>query len=137
MARKIYVGNLPWSTTSADLEAMFSPHGAVRSAEVISDRETGRSRGFGFVEMETDEGLQAAISALNGHEVNGRPLTVNEARERTPRSGGGGGGGRGYGGGGGGYGGGGGGGYGGGGGRGGYGGGGGGRGGYGGGGDRY
>lgn len=113
MARKIYVGNLPWSTTNADLEAMFSPHGAVRSAEVISDRETGRSRGFGFVEMETDEGMQAAVSALNGHEVNGRPLTVNEARERTPRSGGGGG-------------------------RGGYGGGGGGgRGGYGGGGDRY
>jgi RNA recognition motif-containing protein len=100
----------------------------VRAAEVISDRETGRSRGFGFVEMETDEGLQAAISALNGHEVNGRPLTVNEARERTPRAGGGGGGGGrgGYGGGGGG----------GGGGRGGYGGG-GGRGGYGGGGDRY
>ena len=133
MSRKIYVGNLPWSTTSSDLEAMFSPHGAVRSAEVISDRETGRSRGFGFVEMETDEGLQAAINALNGQEINGRPLTVNEARERTPRPGGGGGGGGGrggYGGGGGGrggYGGGGGGGY----------GGGGGRGGYGGGGDRY
>ena len=121
MARKIYVGNLPWSTTSADLEAMFAPHGSVRSAEVISDRETGRSRGFGFVEMETDEGLQAAISALNGQEINGRPLTVNEARERTPRPGGGGGG---YGGGGGG-------------GRGGYGGGGGGGRGYGGGGDRY
>jgi RNA recognition motif-containing protein len=137
MSRKIYVGNLPWSTTSADLEAMFAPHGAVRSAEVISDRETGRSRGFGFVEMESDEGLQAAIAALNGQEINGRPLTVNEARERTPRSGGGGGGGgRGYGGGGGGgYGGGGGGrGYGGGGG-GGYGGGGGGGRGYGG--DRY
>ncbi|MFM9059283.1 MAG: RNA recognition motif domain-containing protein [Planctomycetaceae bacterium] len=130
MSRKIYVGNLPWSTTSADLEAMFAPHGAVRSAEVISDRETGRSRGFGFVEMETDDGLQAAIAALNGQEINGRPLTVNEARERTPRpGGGGGGGGRGYGGGGGG-------GYGGGGGRGGYGGGGGGGGrGYGG--DRY
>jgi RNA recognition motif-containing protein len=83
----------------------------VRSAEVISDRETGRSRGFGFVEMETDDGLQAAINALNGQEINGRPLTVNEARERTPRpgggggrsgGGGGGGGGRGYGGGGGG-----------------------------------
>jgi RNA recognition motif-containing protein len=129
MARKIYVGNLPWSTTSQDLEAMFAPHGPVRSAEVISDRETGRSRGFGFVEMETDEGLQAAVAALNGHEINGRPLTVNEARERTPRPGGGGGG-RGYGGGGGG----GGRGYGGGGGGGGYGGG---RGGYGGGGDRY
>jgi len=115
MARKIYVGNLPWSTTSSDLEQLFAAHGAVRSAEVISDRETGRSRGFGFVEMETDEGLQAAIAALNGHEMNGRPLTVNEARERTPRPGGGGGrpggGGRGYGGGGGGYGGGGGGGY--------------------------
>jgi RNA recognition motif-containing protein len=93
MSRKIYVGNLPWSTTSSDLEQMFSAHGAVRSAEVISDRETGRSRGFGFVEMETDDGLQAAIAALNGHELNGRPLTVNEARERTPRPGGGGGGG--------------------------------------------
>jgi cold-inducible RNA-binding protein len=106
MARKIYVGNLPWSTTSADLEAMFAAHGAVRSAEVISDRETGRSRGFGFVEMESDEGSQAAIDALNGHDINGRALTVNEARERTPRPGGGGGrpggGGRGYGGGGGG-----------------------------------
>ena len=101
MAGKIYVGNLPWSTTSADLEAMFAPHGAVRCAEVISDRETGRSRGWGFVEMETHEGLQAAIAALNGQEMNGRPLTVNEARERTPRAGGGGGGG-GYGGGGGG-----------------------------------
>jgi len=121
---------------------MFSAHGAVQSAEVISDRETGRSRGFGFVEMQTDEGLQAAIAALNGHEMNGRPLTVNEARERTPRAGGGGGGygGGGGGGGRGGYGGGGGGGRGGyggggGGGGGGYGGGGGGGGGYGG--DRY
>jgi RNA recognition motif-containing protein len=106
MSRKIYVGNLPWSSTSADLEAMFAEHGAVRSAEVISDRETGRSRGFGFVEMESEEGMQAAVSALNGLELNGRPLTVNEARERTPRpaggGGGGGGGGRGYGGGGGG-----------------------------------
>jgi len=85
---------------------MFAEHGAVRSAEVISDRETGRSRGFGFVEMESEEGMQAAVSALNGLELNGRPLTVNEARERTPRpaggGGGGGGGGRGYGGGGGG-----------------------------------
>lgn len=103
MSRKIYVGNLPWSTTSSDLEAMFAPHGTVRSAEVISDRETGRSRGFGFVEMESDEGSQAAIDALNGQEINGRPLTVNEARERTPRPGGGGGRpGRGFGGGGGG-----------------------------------
>jgi RNA recognition motif-containing protein len=92
MAKKIYVGNLPWSTTSAELEQMFAEHGAVRSAEVISDRETGRSRGFGFVEMETDEGMAAAVQALNGKDMGGRPLTVNEARERTPRSGGGGGG---------------------------------------------
>ena len=93
MSKKIYVGNLPWSTTSADLEQMFSPHGTVRAAEVISDRETGRSRGFGFVEMETEEGMNAAIQALNGADMAGRPLTVNEARERTPRPGGGGGGG--------------------------------------------
>jgi RNA recognition motif-containing protein len=102
MAKKIYVGNLPWSTTSASLESLFSTHGTVRSAEVISDRETGRSRGFGFVEMETDEACQAAIQALNGAEVDGRAITVNEARERAPRSGGGGGGRGGYGGGGGG-----------------------------------
>ena len=93
MGKKIYVGNLPWLTTSADLEQMFSQHGAVRAAEVISDRETGRSRGFGFVEMETEEGMNAAIQALNGADIGGRPLTVNEARERTPRPGGGGGGG--------------------------------------------
>jgi RNA recognition motif-containing protein len=93
MSKKIYVGNLPWSTTSAELEQMFSAHGAVQSAEVISDRETGRSRGFGFVEMETEEGMNAAIQALNGQDMGGRPLTVNEARERSPRSGGGGGGG--------------------------------------------
>lgn len=124
MAKKIYVGNLPWSTTSASLEALFSAHGPVASAEVISDRDTGRSRGFGFVEMQTDAACEQAIAALNGQEVDGRAITVNEARERAPREGGGGG--RGYGGGGGGrgYGGGGGGrGYGGGGGRGGYGGG--------------
>jgi RNA recognition motif-containing protein len=104
MGKKIYVGNLPWSTTSAELEQMFSEHGAVRSAEVISDRETGRSRGFGFVEMETEEGMNQAVQALNGRDMGGRPLTVNEARERTPRSSGGGygGGGGGYGGGGGG-----------------------------------
>jgi len=106
MAKKIYVGNLPWSTTSASLEALFSAHGKVNSAEVISDRETGRSRGFGFVEMESDEACQQAIAALNGAEVDGRAITVNEARERAPRSGGGGygggGGGGGYGGGGGG-----------------------------------
>jgi cold-inducible RNA-binding protein len=111
MAKRLYVGNLPWSTTSADLEQMFAQHGSVRSAEVISDRETGRSRGFGFVEMDDEAGMNAAIQALNGTNMGGRPLTVNEAREKSPRSGGGGGG----------YGGGGRGGYGGGGGRGGYG----------------
>lgn len=95
MPRRLYVGNLPWSTTSADLERMFSAHGTVRSAEVIMDRETGRSRGFGFVEMETQEGTQAAIQALNNTDLEGRPLTVNEARERSPGGGGGGGGGRG------------------------------------------
>jgi cold-inducible RNA-binding protein len=93
MSKKIYVGNLPWSTTSAELEQMFAQHGTVRSAEVISDRETGRSRGFGFVEMESEEGMNQAIQALNGLDMGGRPLTVNEARERTPRPGGGGGGG--------------------------------------------
>jgi RNA recognition motif-containing protein len=92
MGKKIYVGNLPWSTTSASLESLFSAHGNVQSAEVISDRETGRSRGFGFVEMDSDESCQRAINALNGTEVDGRAITVNEARERAPRSGGGGGG---------------------------------------------
>ena len=85
MGRRIYVGNLPWSTTSAELQSMFAEHGGVRTAEVISDRETGRSRGFGFVEMESDEGTEAAIAAMNGRDMGGRALTVNEARERTPR----------------------------------------------------
>jgi RNA recognition motif-containing protein len=126
--KRIYVGNLPWSYSSTDLENMFSEYGQVAAAEVIMDRETGRSRGFGFVQMSNDADCEPAINALNGQDCNGRPLVVNEARERAPRSGGGGGGGYGGGGGGGG-------GYGGG--RGGYGGGGGGgggRGGYGGGG---
>jgi len=127
MAKRIYVGNLPWSYASSDLEALFKEYGDVAAAEVIMDRETGRSRGFGFVQMANDADMDAAINGLNGHDCGGRPLVVNEARERTPRQGGGGG----YGGGGGGYGGGGGGrggrgGYGGGGGGGGYGGGGGG-----------
>ena len=126
MGSKLYVGNLSYNVTSADLNTMFTPHGQVQSAEVIQDRESGRSKGFGFVQMGSDDEAQAAIAALNGQENDGRALTVNEAkpREERPR-GGGGGGGRGYGGGGGG------------GGRGGYGGGGGGgggRGGYGGGG---
>src|SRR5580704_2295859 len=125
MGSKLYVGNLSYNTTSSDLEQLFGQHGTVQSAEVIADRDTGRSKGFGFVQMGSDEEAQAAIAALNGQEHDGRPLTVNEAkpREDRPRGGGGGGG---YGGGGGGRGGGGGG-------RGGYGGGGGGRGGGGGG----
>ncbi len=89
MAKKIYVGNLPWSTTNQSLEALFSEHGKVRSAEVVTDRETGRSRGFGFVEMESDDEGQQAIDALNGADVGGRAITVNEARERAPRPGGG------------------------------------------------
>lgn len=92
MAKKIYVGNLPWSTTSATLQTLFSAHGTVTSSEVIADRETGRSRGFGFVEMDSDDACQRAIQALNGAEVDGRAITVNEARERAPRTGGGGGG---------------------------------------------
>jgi RNA recognition motif-containing protein len=131
MAKNIYVGNLVWDATADDLLALFQEHGAVARAQVITDRETGRSRGFGFVEMDNDAEAQKAIDALNGSNFRGRPLTVNEARPREDRGGGGGGGGGGgrggYGGGGrGGYGGGGRGGYGGGGGRGGYGGGGGG-----------
>ena len=129
MAKNIYVGNLTWDATADDLLALFQEHGSVSRAQVITDRETGRSRGFGFVEMDNDAEAQKAIDELNGKPFRGRPLTVNEARPREDR-GGGGGGGRGYGGGGGGRGG-----YGGSGGRGGYGGGGGG--GYGGGGGRY
>src|SRR6185437_9671190 len=103
MAKKLYVGNLPWSFTSSDLEALFTPYGAVQSAEVVSDRETGRSRGFGFVQMESQQASEEAIRALHESDMQGRSLTVNEARERSPGGGGGGGGGRGgYGGGGGG-----------------------------------
>jgi RNA recognition motif-containing protein len=131
MAKNIYVGNLVWDATQDDLYTLFQEYGTVTRAQVIMDKETGRSRGFGFVEMNDDAEAAKAIEALNNFSFNGRPLTVNEAKPREDRGGGGGGGGRGYGGGGGR------GGYGGGGGRGGYGGGGGGgRGGYGGG-DRY
>ncbi|HZG52422.1 MAG TPA: RNA-binding protein [Pyrinomonadaceae bacterium] len=129
MSMKLYVGNLNFKTTGEDLQELFGQVGTVESASVVMDRETGRSRGFGFVEMATKEEGEAAITQFNGKDFNGRNLSVNEARPREDRGGGGGGGGRGgYGGGGGGrggYGGGGGGGYGGGGG-GGYGGGGGG-----------
>ncbi len=114
--KKLYVGNLPFSASEAEVQDLFSQHGQVASVALITDRETGRPRGFGFVEMSEDAEADKAIEALNGYDFGGRTLTVNEARERQPRGGGGGG-------------------YGGGGGRGGYGGGGGGgRGGYGGGG---
>lgn len=92
MNKKLYVGNLAYSVTSSDLEQMFSSHGQIRSAEVIMDRASGRSKGFGFVEMETDEEAQAAIAAMNGQQHEGRALTVNEAKPREDRSGGGGGG---------------------------------------------
>src|SRR5215210_8688825 len=95
MGSKLYVGNLSYATTGSDLEQLFSPHGTVSSAEVIADRDTGRSKGFGFVQMGSDAEAQAAIAALNGQDHAGRALTVNEAkpREDRPRSGGGGGGG--------------------------------------------
>ena len=102
MGKKIYVGNLPYSVTDATLEQLFSAHGTVQSAQVIMDRDTGRSKGFGFVEMSSDAEAQAAINALNLKEVEGRSLTVNEARPKT-EGGGRGGRGGGYGGGGGGY----------------------------------
>lgn len=104
MATKLYVGNLSFRTTSEDLREAFSSAGMVESATVIEDRDTGRSRGFGFVEMATAEEAAAAIEQFNGKDLGGRNLTVNEAKPRTERSGGGGGGGGrgGYGGGGGG-----------------------------------
>jgi len=95
VGKKLYVGNLPYGTTDSDLQKLFEPHGTVQSAQVIMDRDTGRSKGFGFVEMNTDQEAQAAIAGLSGHEIDGRPLTVNEARPREERGGGGGGGGRG------------------------------------------
>lgn len=112
MGKKLYVGNLSYNVDSSQLQELFSAHGNVVSAQVITDRETGRSKGFGFVEMSNDDEAQNAIAAMNGQQHEGRALTVNEARPREDRGGGGGGGGGG---------------------RGGYGGGGGGRGGYGGG----
>ena len=88
MGKKLYVGNLTYNVTSSALEEMFTPFGAVRSAEVIQDRDTGRSKGFGFVEMADDNAAREAIAGLNGKEVDGRALTVNEAKPREPRSGG-------------------------------------------------
>ena len=96
MGKKLYVGNLAYGVSDSDLEKMFQPHGTVQSAQVIMDRDTGRSKGFGFVEMGSDAEAQAAITALNGKEVEGRTLTVNEARPKTDGGGrGGSGGGRG------------------------------------------
>ncbi|HSR44875.1 MAG TPA: RNA-binding protein [Acidimicrobiia bacterium] len=90
----IYVGNLPYSYTSSDLENLFTPYGEVTSAQVIMDRATGRSRGFGFIEMADDAAGREAIEKLDGYDLDGRRLTVNEARPRQERRGGGGGGGR-------------------------------------------
>ena len=84
---KLYVGNLTYGVTDSALEQMFAPHGAVKSAQVIMDRDTGRSKGFGFVEMSNDNEARAAIAALNGQQVEGRSLTVNEARPREDRGG--------------------------------------------------
>src|SRR5476651_2543960 len=97
VASKLYVGNLAYGVTDSDLETMFAPFGTVQSAQVIMDRDTGRSKGFGFVEMGSSDEATAAINALNGKEVDGRKLTVNEARPKEDRGGGrsGGGGGRG------------------------------------------
>lgn len=95
MSMKLYVGNLAFSTSAEDLQQLFAQAGTVESASVVEDRETGRSRGFGFVEMATKEEGSAAITQFDGKEVNGRTLKVNEAKPREPRSGGGGGGGRG------------------------------------------
>jgi RNA recognition motif-containing protein len=93
MGKKLYVGNLSYDVDSSALQQLFTPHGTVESAEVIADRDTGRSKGFGFVQMGTEAEAQAAISALNGQQQNGRALTVNEAKPKENRSGGGGGGG--------------------------------------------
>ena len=92
MGKKLYVGNLPYSVTDSVLEELFSGSGTVESASVITDRMSGRSKGFGFVEMSTDEEAKKGIDAVNGKEIDGRALTVNEARPKAPREGGGGGG---------------------------------------------
>jgi RNA recognition motif-containing protein len=87
MAKKLYVGNLSYEVTNTSLEEMFMPHGNVQSAQVIMDRDTGRSKGFGFVEMTSDQEAQVAITSLNGQQVGGRSLTVNEAKPREDRGG--------------------------------------------------
>jgi cold-inducible RNA-binding protein len=90
---KLYVGNLSFNTGEAELRALFEPHGEVASAAIVMDRDTGRSRGFGFVEMSSDDAARAAIGAVNGQSVDGRNLVVNEAKPRENRAGSGGGGG--------------------------------------------
>src|SRR5919106_1553401 len=90
MGKKLYVGNLSYQVDSSELEQLFGQHGQVVSAQIINDRDTGRSKGFGFVEMANDQEAEAAIAALNGQQHNGRALTVNEARPREGRGGGGG-----------------------------------------------
>ena len=87
MAKKVYIGNLNYDTTEGRLQELFAEYGEVVSVNVVTDRYTGRPRGFAFVEMAVDGDAQAAIAALNGQEVDGRPLTVNEARPRKPRGG--------------------------------------------------
>jgi RNA recognition motif-containing protein len=89
MGKKLYVGNLSYNMTDRDLEQLFAPHGTVQSAQVIMDRDTGRSKGFGFVEMGTDQEAQAAVAALSGQQHDGRALTVNEAKPKEDRGGGG------------------------------------------------
>ena len=89
MGKKLYVGNFSYGMTEPDLEQLFAQHGTVQSAQIITDRDTGRSKGFGFVEMGSDEEAQAAIAALNGQQVDGRALTVNEAKPREARPAGG------------------------------------------------
>ncbi len=91
VGKKLYVGNLTYKVSSSELEQLFSQFGTVQSAQVITDRDTGRSKGFGFVEMDTDAEAQEAIRGLHDQDHNGRRLTVNEARPREPRAGGGGG----------------------------------------------
>ena len=91
MSKKLYVGNLTYNVNESDLEALFTPFGTVQSAQIIVDRDTNRSKGFGFVEMDSDDQAQAAIQGLNGREHDGRNLTVNEAKPREARAGSGGG----------------------------------------------
>lgn len=92
MTKRLYVGNLAWETTDETLNQAFAQAGTVTSATIITDRDTGRARGFGFVEMSTEEEAQQAIQSMDGFDLDGRNIRVSEARERTPRGGGGGGG---------------------------------------------